>query len=96
MEKHSKLMNFISKLASLLESGLFHSLTIQLITVGEESGNLEGMLIKIADIYDKKVQANIKRMLILLESVLILGLGGMIGIIIISILMAMLGLNELI
>ena len=52
------------------------------------------MLLKIADIYDKEVQATIKRLLALLEPVIILLLGGMIAVIILSILLALVGLNE--
>jgi len=81
---------------TIRESQLFPPLSVQLIQVGEESGSLDDMLIKVAGIYDNEVQNSLKRMLTLLEPVLILGLGGLIGIIIISILMAMLGLNELV
>lgn len=80
----------------LRDSQLFPALSVQLIEVGEESGNLDEMLMKVADIYDRQVQTSLKRMLTLLEPVLILGLGALIGIIIISILMAMLGLNKLV
>lgn len=80
----------------LRESELFPPLSVQLIEVGEESGNLDEMLMKVADIYDREVQTTVKRMLTVLEPILIVGLGGLIGIIIISILMAMLGLNELV
>jgi general secretion pathway protein F len=80
----------------LKESGLFPTLCVQLIEVGEESGNLESMLIKVANIYDTKLQTTVRRLLNVLEPVLILGLGAMIGIIIISILVAMLGLNDLV
>lgn len=74
----------------------FPQLAVQLIQVGEETGQLETMLLKIADIYDQETNAAIKRLLTLIEPVLILGLGGMIAVIIISILTAILGLNELI
>lgn len=78
------------------ESGYFPPLAVQLIEVGEESGKLESMLIKIADIYDKEVQRSIKRMLTLLEPAIIIFLGGVIAVIILSILLALLGLNELV
>ena len=81
---------------TLRDSDLFPSLSVQLIEVGEESGNLDQMLFKVADIYDSEVQRSLKRMLVILEPVLILGMGALIGVIIISILLAMLGLNELI
>ena len=80
----------------LRESKLFPPLTVQLVEVGEESGDLEEMLIKIADIYDKAVQTSIKRMLTLLEPVLILGLGILIAVIIFSILVPMISMNELV
>jgi general secretion pathway protein F len=74
----------------------FPQLAVQLIQVGEETGQLEIMLLKIADIYDQETNSSIKRLLTLIEPVLILGLGGMIATIIISILVAILGLNELV
>ena len=80
----------------LAQSNRFPQLAIQLIHVGEETGQLESMLLKTADIYDDESKTTIKRLLTLLEPVLILGLGAIIAIIIISILMAILGLNELV
>ncbi len=85
------------KLATMLkEDGEFPELSIQLIQVGEDSGQLEAMLLKIADIYQDETRRTIQRMLALMEPILILGLGAVIAFIIISILMAMLGLNELV
>lgn len=81
---------------ALVREPHFPALAVQLIRVGEESGQLESMLLKIADIYDLEVNTTIKRMLTLIEPILILGLGGLIAVIIISILVAILGLNELV
>ena len=78
----------------LKAAGYIPSLAVQLIEVGEESGQLESMLLKIADIYDREIQATVKRMLALLEPVIILLLGGMIAVIILSILLALVGLND--
>lgn len=69
---------------------------VQLIEVGEESGQLPQMLEKVAEIYDREVETTLKRLLTILEPALILGLGGLIAVIIISILVAILGLNELV
>ena len=80
----------------LLESSYFPTLAVQLIQVGENTGQLEDMLLKIADIYDNESRTTIKRLLTLLEPVLIIGLGAIIAFIIISILVAILGLNELV
>ena len=66
-----------------------------MIRVGEETGQLQDMLMQVADTYDGEVQATIKRMLTLLEPVLILGLGVIIAGIIMSILVAILSLNDL-
>lgn len=78
------------------ESQVCPVLAVQLIEVGEESGQLESMLNKIADIYDQQVQTSVKRSLMLLEPILIIGMGGLIAIIIASILVAILGLNDLV
>ena len=79
----------------LMESGLFPALGLQLIKVGEETGELESMLLRVADIYDGEVRSAINRMLSLLEPVLIVVLGVVVGGIIASVLMAILSVNEL-
>jgi general secretion pathway protein F len=81
--------------APLMESGLFPTLAIQMIKLGEESGHLDQMLDRVATTYDKEVKNAVQRMLALLEPVLIVGLGIMIAGIIISILMAILSVNDL-
>jgi len=79
----------------LLETGSFPKLAVQMIRVGEETGQLQEMLLQVADTYDNEVQTAVKRMLTLLEPALILGLGVIIAGIIMSILVAILSLNEL-
>lgn len=79
----------------LLEAGHFPRLAVQMVRVGEETGQLQEMLLQVADTYDGEVQTAVKRMLTLLEPVLILGLGVIIAGIIMSILVAILSLNEL-
>lgn len=68
----------------------------QMVRVGEESGYLDTMLAKVGEIYDKEVQANVKRLLTLLEPVLIVGLGILVAGIIISIIVPILAANELV
>lgn len=80
----------------LLEEGHFPKLAIHMITVGEETGELDTMLARIADVFDREVQLQVKRALSLLEPVMILGLGLVIGGIIMSILMAILEVNSLV
>ncbi len=71
-------------------------LALQMIRVGEESGTLDAMLAKVADIFDRETRTSVQRMLTLLEPALIIGLGVVVAGIIISILMAILGANELV
>jgi general secretion pathway protein F len=79
----------------LMEAPYFPKLAAHMIRVGEETGHLEEMLIQVADVYDKEVRSSIKRLLALLEPALILTLGLVIAAIILSILVAILSINEL-
>ena len=80
----------------LLAQEIFPPLAVHMIGVGEETGQMAEMLTRIADIYDREVAAAVKRMLALLEPVMILGLGLIVGGIIISILLAILKVNSLV
>ncbi len=78
----------------LNQSGVFPTLAIQMISVGEETGNLEAMLLRVAQYYEDRVENKIKRLISLLEPVLILSMGLVIGFIVISMLMAVFSINE--
>jgi len=80
----------------LAETGLYPRLATQLIMVGEESGRLEEMLARVADIYDREVQIAIKRFLAILEPAMILGLAVLVGGIVFSILLGVMGMSELV
>ena len=77
----------------LAASGVYPDLATQLIAIGEAGGQLETALDQVAEIYDKEVQTAVKRLLTVLEPVLILGLGALIALVIISVLLAVLSLN---
>ena len=79
----------------LIESGQFPKMATQMIQLGEETGSLDEMLERVATTYDKEIKIAIERMLTMLEPVLIVGLGLLIAGIIISILMAILSVNDL-
>lgn len=79
----------------LMEAEVFPKLGVHMVMVGEETGRLSEMLIQVADVFDREVQTAVKRTLSLLEPALILGLGLVIGAIIMSILVAILSVNEL-
>ena len=80
----------------LAETALYPRLATQLIMVGEESGRLEEMLTRVADIYDREVQVAVKRFLAVLEPVMILGLAVLVGGIVFSILLGVMGMSELV
>ncbi len=81
--------------AAVAESAFFPQLAVQMIRMGEESGRLDEMLLRLADNYDKHLRTAIERMLALLEPALIIILGLMIAGIIVSILLAILSVNDL-
>jgi general secretion pathway protein F len=80
----------------LAETGLYPRLATQMIMVGEESGRLEEMLTRVADVYDREVQIAVKRFLAVLEPTLILGLAVLVGGIVFSILLGVMGMSELV
>jgi general secretion pathway protein F len=79
----------------LMETGLFPRLALQLIHVGEESGQLETMLIRVADIYDEEVKRGLQRLLALLVPAVTIFLGLLVAAIIGSMLVAILSTYEL-
>ncbi len=79
----------------LNNSGFFPSLAIQMITVGEETGRLDEMLLKVAENYEKIVKSMVKRFIGLLEPAMILIMGLLVGFIVISMLMAIFSINEI-
>jgi general secretion pathway protein F len=81
--------------SALEETGMFTPMVVQMVRVGEESGSLDEMMLELAAVFDAKVQTGVKRGLTLLEPVLILGMGFVIGLMIIAILMGILSVNDL-
>ena len=73
----------------------FPPLSVHMITVGEETGKLDEMLLKVADTYDKDVKNTVKRFVALLEPLMILIMGVVVGFIVISMLMAIFSVNEM-
>jgi general secretion pathway protein F len=77
------------------ETGVFPPLAVHMINVGEETGTLDQMLIKVAEAYEEGVRTAVKRFVSLLEPLIILFMGGIILFIVVSILWAILSVNEL-
>ena len=74
---------------------VFPPLAVHMIAVGEETGRLDEMLIKIAENYEVSLQNALKRFINLLEPVIILVMAGVVGFIVISMLLAILSINEI-
>lgn len=69
----------------LTQSGLFPTMVTTMIDIGEESGRLSEMLVKVGDFYDTEVEATVKGLTSMIEPMLIIFLGGVVGFIAISI-----------
>jgi type IV pilus assembly protein PilC len=63
----------------LLASGVFPPMVISMISVGEQTGGLDEMLAKIADFYDAEVDVAVSALLSLMEPVMIVVLGVIVG-----------------
>ena len=81
---------------ALAGSGIFPQLSIQMIQVGEQSGQLENMLTKIADVYENEVENSILRLTSYLEPVMILVMGSIVGFIVLSICLPIFEMNQLV
>jgi general secretion pathway protein F len=81
---------------SLRRSGLFPAIVTHMIATGEGSGNLEEMLAKVADAYEAEVQTKVTALTSILEPVIILAMGVVVGFIVISILLPIFEMNQLV
>jgi general secretion pathway protein F len=94
-EVHDSLKEGENIAPPLRERGVFPPMAIHMIAVGEETGRLSQMLLKVSDIFENEAQAAIKNMISLIEPAMILFFGGVIGFVVLSLLMAITSLNEL-
>jgi len=81
--------------APLAATGAFPPLLAHLLTIGEETGRLDAMFLRAAEIYEDDTRAAIKRFTSLFEPLIILVMGLAVGALILSMLMAISGINEL-
>jgi type IV pilus assembly protein PilC len=68
----------------LIESNVFPPMVSQMMKIGEETGELEKMLSKVADFYEDEVDASVQALTSIIEPLMMVGVGVMVGIIIIS------------
>ena len=78
----------------LRRAGVFPPLAAHLLTVGEETGRLDAMFNRMADIYENDTRAAIKRFTAIFEPVVILVMGIMVGALILSMLLAITSIND--
>jgi general secretion pathway protein F len=92
---HDRLREGKSISKSLEETGVYPPLAIHMISVGEETGKLDEMLIKVAESYEESVRTAVKRFVSLLEPMILLLMGGVVGFIVLSILLAITSITEM-
>lgn len=78
----------------LRHSGVFDDLVVNMIQVGEETGELDKMLMKVADTYESEVDTLVGALMSLLEPVLIIGMGLTVGFIVISLFLPLLDIMK--
>ena len=81
---------------NLAKGGRFPRLALQMMSVGEETGQLDTMLMKVSDTYDLEVRNTIDRLLSVFTPVITLFLAVLIGTIVLSVLVAILSINDLV
>jgi general secretion pathway protein F len=81
---------------NLASGGRFPRLALQMISVGEETGQLDAMLMKVSDTYDTEVRNTIERLLAVFTPVVTMLLAMLIGTIVLSVLLAILSINDLV
>jgi type IV pilus assembly protein PilC len=68
----------------LSQASVFPDMVVQMLAVGEETGSLDQMLNKVADFYEDEVNASIKSLTSIIEPIMMLGVGALVGTIVIS------------
>lgn len=78
------------------EVGIFPPMVVQMTGVGEKTGNLGGMLLKVADFYDEEVDAAVDAVTSMLEPIIIVFMGGAVGFIMVAMYMPMFSMGDLV
>jgi general secretion pathway protein F len=79
----------------LSQINIFPDLAVQMIQIGEATGRLDAMLLRLADLLEAEVQRTLSRAVALLVPALTISLGGVVATIIASVMLAVLGINDL-
>ena len=92
---HDKLREGKGISKSLEETGVFPPLAVHMIGVGEETGRLDEMLVKVAETYDENVRTAVRRVVSLIEPLILLVMGAVVGFIVLSILLAITSITDI-
>ncbi len=79
----------------LRRTGVFPPMVIQMIAIGEETGNLDTMLNKIADFYDQEVDVAVKGLTSMIEPLIMVGMGILVGAIVLAVFLPMFNMGDL-
>lgn len=91
-EVHASIREGESIARPLQASGTFDDMLVNMVDIGEETGELDKMLIKIADNYDNDVDVIVEALTSIIEPILIVGMGGTVGFIVIALFMPLIEL----
>jgi type IV pilus assembly protein PilC len=80
----------------LANVSVFPPMVVQMIAVGEETGAVDVMLTKIADFYEDEVNASVKALTSILEPIMMIGVGALVGVIVISLYLPIFNLMQII
>ncbi|HYE84219.1 MAG TPA: type II secretion system F family protein [Clostridia bacterium] len=82
--------------ASLEATPIFDTMVVKMIQIGEDTGSLDEMLIKTADFFDTEVEAGLTQLMLLIEPIMLILMGTIVGVIVVAMLLPMYGmLNNL-
>ena len=79
---------------ALQKGKVFPSLAIQMISIGEETGELDSMMMKVADFYEDEVEQAVKALTSVIEPLMMVGIAGMVGTILLSMYLPMFKIFE--
>ncbi|HHW14700.1 MAG TPA: type II secretion system F family protein, partial [Firmicutes bacterium] len=94
-EAHAQVESGRSLAAVLADQGFFPGPAVEMIGVGEETGNLETAFNRVADLYGAEAREQTRRLLALLEPALILGMAALVGLVVAAMLLPVLSLPAL-
>ena len=80
----------------LRRTGVFPPMVVQMIAIGEETGNLDTMLNKISDFYDQEVDVAVKSLTSMIEPLIMVLMGVVIGAIVLAMFMPMFEMSQMV